>query len=132
MDELQQQIKNQHLEIREQYPVHELHYTWYHTEPAYEEDLLKRKKYALGSKNYTKMIQFAAEVQLRNLDVDYWMSIKPERAVGETDEELKVRSLFQKALTKYRPYIYNYSNFNSKKLNRARKQSRKATTGIEA
>lgn len=127
MDELQQELKNRHIEAREAYPVHNLHWTWHETEPAVESDLLGRKTYALGSKNYTKMIQFAAEVELRNLDVDYWMSIKPQRMEGEPSDDFKVRSRFQQALLKYRPYIYNYSNITSKFLKRARKQNRKQT-----
>ncbi len=126
MDELQKSLKDEHISMREQYPVHNLHWTWYETEAAYERDpATGEKKYALGTRGYTKMIQFAAEVMLRNLDVDYWMSIKPQRVEGEQNDEYKVRSQFQKALLKYRPYIYNYSTFN-RKVDRQLKKARKS------
>jgi hypothetical protein len=55
------------------------------------------------------MMMFAREVQLTNDDVDYFMSIKPQRQEDESYENMKMRSKFSKFLLKYRPYLYDYS-----------------------
>lgn len=60
-------------------------------------------------KNMLKMILFAGENKLTNENIDYWMSIKPERQSDESFAEYKTRQKFQGALAKYRPYLYDYS-----------------------
>lgn len=62
-----------------------------------------------GSQNMAKMMFFANEVKLNNDMIDYYMGIKPSRRDGESPEEYKNRSRFQKALLKYRKHIYDYS-----------------------
>jgi hypothetical protein len=60
-------------------------------------------------KNMLKTMLFASENSLINENIDYWMSIKPKRQLGENFVDYKTRQKFQSALTKYRPYIYDYS-----------------------
>ena len=60
-------------------------------------------------KNMLKVILFAGENNLTNENIDYWMSIKPERQPDENFVEYKLRQKFQNALAKYRPYLYDYS-----------------------
>ena len=60
-------------------------------------------------KNMLKVILFAGENNLTNENIDYWMSIKPERQPDENFVEYKLRQKFQSALAKYRPYLYDYS-----------------------
>jgi hypothetical protein len=60
-------------------------------------------------KNMLKTMLFASENSLINENIDYWMSIKPKRQLGENFVDYKTRQKFQSALAKYRPYIYDYS-----------------------
>jgi hypothetical protein len=75
------------------------------------ENVLEQTKNGLITmpKNILKMMLFAGENNLINENIDYWMSIKPERQLGESFVDYKARQKFQSALAKYRPYIYNYS-----------------------
>jgi hypothetical protein len=59
-------------------------------------------------RNLVKMVLFTKDSQIKNEDVDYWMSFGPARQQDETFIEYKQRQKFQKALTKYRSYLYNY------------------------
>lgn len=123
----------QHLKIRAQYPVDQLHRIWNETEPPFEivhGTIFKR--YEFGSKGLTKMICFAAETEIKNIDIDYWMAIRPARIEGETYEDYKIRLKFQKALLKYRSTIYKYSNITKKQVKHARKQTNKQYTVTQA
>ena len=60
-------------------------------------------------KNMLRVMLFAGENNLTNENIDYWMSIKPERQSDESLTEYKLRQKFQSALAKYRPYLYDYS-----------------------
>lgn len=123
---IEQQLKEQVLEDRQAYPVENLHRTWWETEPESKINLFGKREYALGTKGYTKMIQFASEVMLRNIDVDYWMAIGPRRLENEPEDDYKVRMRFQNALLKYRPFIYRFPQFTKKQqLKYARKQQQK-------
>lgn len=62
-------------------------------------------------KNMLKMVLFAGENKLTNQDIDYWMTIKPERQPDESMSVYKARQKFQSALAKYRPYLYDYSEY---------------------
>jgi hypothetical protein len=62
-----------------------------------------------GSRSFTKTLLFAAEAQMDNDIFDYWVSIKPQRQEGENYDAYKRRLKFQKALDKFKPYIYDYS-----------------------
>ena len=63
----------------------------------------------IGSKGMTKMVLFADQEKIDNSIIDHYMKIPPQRQEGETQEEYKNRTRFQKALVKYRSYIYDYS-----------------------
>ncbi len=65
-------------------------------------------------KNELKMMMFAQQEQITNENIDYWMAIKPERQQDELFVDYKDRQKFQKALLKYRPYIYDYSQLETK------------------
>lgn len=62
-------------------------------------------------KNMLKVMLFAGENNLTNANIDYWMSIKSKRQSDENFVEYKSRQKFQKALIKYRPYLYDYSEY---------------------
>jgi hypothetical protein len=79
------------------------------TEFKLPDDLKQSIKLVGASLNFAKMMMFAREVQLTNDDVDYFMSIKPQRQEDESYENMKMRSKFSKFLLKYRPYLYDYS-----------------------
>lgn len=81
-------------------------------------------KYVLGSKNFTKIIMFAIETGLINSDIDYWCHQSPKRQETETYESYKQRMKFVHFLDKYRPFLYDYSVYNTEKKHstkRARK-----------
>jgi hypothetical protein len=63
----------------------------------------------IGSLGFTKMMMFANEVQLTNDDIDYFMALRPQRQEDETQEDMKMRGKFAKALLKHRPHLYDYS-----------------------
>lgn len=63
-------------------------------------------------KNMLKTILFAGENKLTNYDIDYWVAVKPKRQSDENLPTYKARRKFQNALTKYRPYLYDYSENN--------------------
>lgn len=63
-----------------------------------------------GSRGFTKMMLFAKEENINNDVIDHYMHIKPERQNEENNDEYKNRTRFQKALLKYRPYIYQFTN----------------------
>lgn len=65
-----------------------------------------------GSVNFAKAMVFADEVKLNNDDIDYFMSMKPQRQEDESYEDMKLRGKFSKVLLKYRPYLYDYSVYN--------------------
>lgn len=62
-----------------------------------------------GSRGFTKMMMFANQEKIDNEIIDHYMSIKPERQENEDKAEYKNRTRFQKALLKYRPYIYQFT-----------------------
>ena len=68
-----------------------------------------------GPKNRAKMMFFANEVKLNNDMIDYYSGIKSQRRENEPYEDYKNRLKFQKALGKYRPYIYDYSVYEKQK-----------------
>ena len=68
----------------------------------------------VGSLAFTKMMMFANEVQLTNDDIDYFMALRPQRQEDESQEDMKQRGKFAKALLKYRPYLYDYSVYENK------------------
>jgi hypothetical protein len=80
--------------------------------PKEIKDAFKQGMQMIGSLNFTKMMMFANEVQLTNDDVDYFMNMSPQRNEDETQEDMKIRGRFSKALLKYRPHIYDYSVYN--------------------
>jgi hypothetical protein len=59
--------------------------------------------------NFAKMMIFANESKLNNESIDYWMFFKPQRHEDESFSDYKNRQKLQKALLKYRKYIYNYN-----------------------
>jgi len=59
--------------------------------------------------NRMKMTVFLNNNPVTNENIDYWMSVPPARQDDETYDSYKERQKFQKALTKYRSYIYDYS-----------------------
>ncbi len=61
-----------------------------------------------GPKNRAKMMIFATDNKIDNEIIDQYMSIKPERQPTESVEDYKNRSKFQKALLKYRSFLYDY------------------------
>ena len=63
----------------------------------------------IGSLGFTKMMMFANENQITNDDIDYYMSVRPQRQEDETVEQMKLRGKFSQALYKYRAYLYDYS-----------------------
>ena len=65
-----------------------------------------------SSVNFAKAMVFANEVKLNNDDIDYFMSMKPQRQEDESYEDMKLRGKFSKVLLKYRPYLYDYSVYN--------------------
>lgn len=65
-----------------------------------------------SSVNFAKAMVFADEVKLNNDDIDYFMSMKPQRQEDESYEDMKLRGKFSKVLLKYRPYLYDYSVYN--------------------
>lgn len=81
----------------------------------------------IGSKNFTKVILFANEVQLNNEDIDYWCHQKPERKDGEVYNTYKDRQKFSHFLDKFRSYLYDFSVYgerehHSSKRMKARKK----------
>ena len=65
----------------------------------------------IGSLGFTKMMMFANEVQLTNDDIDYFMALRPQRQEDESQEDMKQRGKFAKALLKHRAHLYDYSVF---------------------
>ena len=63
----------------------------------------------IGSLGFTKMMMFANENQITNDDIDYYMSVRPQRQEDETVEQMKMRGKLANALYKYRAYLYDYS-----------------------
>jgi len=63
----------------------------------------------VGSLAFTKMMLFANEVKLTNDDINFFMSMSPNRTGDETPEQFKQRSKLSKALLKYRAQLYDYS-----------------------
>lgn len=61
-----------------------------------------------GPRNKAKMMIFAADNKIDNDLIDHYMRIKPERQLNESTEDYKNRSKFQKALLKYRSFLYDY------------------------
>lgn len=59
-------------------------------------------------KNKAKMYSYASKNKINNDDVDFWMSVTPERKESESYDDYKSRMLFQKHLLKYRAQIYNF------------------------
>jgi len=45
----------------------------------------------IGSLGFTKMMMFANENQITNDDIDYYMSVRPQRQEDETVEQMKMR-----------------------------------------
>jgi hypothetical protein len=62
-----------------------------------------------GSLAFMKIIGFAYENNVNNIDIDYFMSLRPTRQEDETPEDFKNRSKLSKLLYKFRPYLYDYS-----------------------
>jgi hypothetical protein len=77
--------------------------------PADVKSAYKAGMQLIGSLAFTKMIMFANEVKLSNDDIDFFMSMSPNRTGDETPEQFRQRSKFSKALYKYRKYLYDYS-----------------------
>jgi hypothetical protein len=67
----------------------------------------------VGSLSFTKMMMFANENKITNLDIDYHMSLRPMRSEDETPEEFRQRSKFSNALYKFRRYLYDYSVYEN-------------------
>lgn len=68
----------------------------------------------IGSKNFTKIILFANEVQLNNDDIDFWCHQKPQRQEGELYENYRSRLKLQHFLDKFRSYLYDYSVYGER------------------
>jgi len=64
-----------------------------------------------GPKNTAKLIFFLEENKIDNYNevYDFYIKIKPQRQEGESNEELKNRSKFQKTLAKHKQWFYDYS-----------------------
>lgn len=62
-------------------------------------------------KNMLKTVLFAGKNNLTNGDIDYWMSIRPERQSDESFVDYKLRQKFQSVLAKFRPYLYDYTEY---------------------
>lgn len=114
MEEQTQEI----IESRKKYPVETLHRVWMETEPL-------PKGPDFGNYDLNKMARFGFLVTLNNLDIDYWMSIKPARIEEESYEDYKIRQKFQRALLKYRPFIYDYPIMTQKKLKAEMKRKKR-------
>lgn len=125
---IHEEVKEQLIENRKTYPVEHLHTIWWETIPSATLNPIGKPTYEFGSKGFQKMIDFGVKVGLTNLDIDYWMAIRPVRIEGESKEDFKIRSRFQQALLKYRGFIYNFPSQTPKKLKHARKQQQKQTT----
>ena len=69
-----------------------------------------------GPKNIAKLALFLQESKVESFNevYDYYIGIKPQRQEGESDAELKNRSVFTKALQKNKQYFYNYSVYENK------------------
>ena len=63
--------------------------------------------WAFGTKRRTKMVEFCSITGVTNDIIDGYMRMPPRRLEHETKEDLKLRSVFQKDLLKYRGLIYN-------------------------
>ena len=68
-----------------------------------------------GSRNFTKMMLFANEVQLTNDNIDYFMNCSPRRMEDESYGNMKIRTKFAKDLLKYREHLYDYSVYQKTK-----------------
>jgi uncharacterized protein YcgL (UPF0745 family) len=66
-------------------------------------------KRGYGSPNFIKTMLFANEVQLTNDDIDYYMSIPPQRQEDESYDDMKQRNKLANAMLKYRSKLYDYS-----------------------
>jgi len=68
-----------------------------------------------GPKNVAKLALFLQENKIENFNevYDYYSALKPQRQEGESTEEFKNRSAFQKALGKNKQYFYNYSVYET-------------------
>jgi hypothetical protein len=80
--------------------------------PKEIKDAFKQGIQMIGSLGFTKMMMFANEVQLTNDDIDYFMALRPQRQEDETQEDMKIRGRFSRALLKHRPHLYDYSVYN--------------------
>lgn len=83
--------------------------------PAEIQQMYKAGYQPFGSKNKAKMLFFANEVKLNNEMISYYAGIKPQRREDEPMEDYKNRQKFQKALHKYRAYIFDYSVYEKQK-----------------
>ena len=66
-------------------------------------------KRGYGSTSLIKMMLFANDVQLTNDNIDYYMSIPPQRQEDESYDDMKQRNKLAKAMLKYRSKLYDYS-----------------------
>ena len=82
--------------------------------PEEVQQLYKVGHQPFGAKNKAKMLFFANEVKLNNDMIDYYSGIKPARRETESLEDYRNRTKFQKALFKYRAYIYDYSVYDKR------------------
>lgn len=73
------------------------------------EMLQKQGVNPIGSKNFTKMVLFAQENGIDNQIIDEYMALPQSRQEEEEYTNYKNRMKFQKALLKYRPFIYNHA-----------------------
>lgn len=89
-------------------------------------------KTMFGSKNFTKMVLFANQFSLNNDDIDYWMGLKPERSQEENYDGYKMRQRFQKALLKYRAYLYDRTSLVPRDIVRKQKKKAKLAKVTEA
>ena len=59
--------------------------------------------------NTLKFFTFADENLINNAVMDFFAAIPPQRTEDENYAEYKERRIFAKALIKFRPLFYNYS-----------------------
>lgn len=90
------------------------HRAWWVTKPTANIIDGWKTQFEYGSKGLSKMMTFAKNYTLTNEVIDNYMSMSPKRYDNESREDYKARLKFQKALLKYRPYIYKFPSGNKR------------------
>lgn len=72
-------------------------------------------KKGLISYRKAKMLAFRDEFKINNTQISEYMALKPARSENESREDYKNRMVFSKQLLKFRPYIFDYSQYNKNK-----------------